>query len=103
MPKTVPAVELRIDERLAEELRRYVEPVLLFRVNGEAEALRARARASVKSSGANSARSRFSFPGSKRGCSAESFTEIDGRSKMASAFVAVKTPASAPTASIASM
>ena len=59
------------------------------------------ARASVSMRGASSARSRSSLPGSKRGCSADSFTEIDGRSNMASAFVAVKTPASVPTASIA--
>ena len=37
--KTVPAIELRIDERLAEQLRRNVEPVLLFRIDGEAKAL----------------------------------------------------------------
>src|SRR4029078_3276677 len=40
--QTVPAVELRIDERLTEQLRRDVEAVLLFCVNGEAEAFRAR-------------------------------------------------------------
>ena len=60
--------ELRIDERLAEQLRRHVEPVLLLGIDYKTEPFARAARASVKSFAAQVRREAVcSFSGSKRG------------------------------------